>query len=168
MLAGFDTVAGRLDTRPIQRGFINESANMPMALEPPPTQGDHRVRQASFFLKDLRLVSSPIMLNSRTVGNGAASGGAEHVVRLLVAAGPVAQRFVTGIFRVAEPLCTGTTSAPSGACGTRSARLALDVFGAHIDAAFQTEQGAGQRRGDAVLAGAGFGDNSVLPIPFGQ
>ena len=47
-------------------------------------------------------------------------------------------------------------------------RLALDVFGAHIDAAFQTEQGAGQRRGDAVLAGAGFGDNFRFAHTFGE
>ncbi len=43
-------------------------------------------------------------------------------------------------------------------------RLALNVFGAHIDAAFQAEQRAGQRRRDAVLAGAGFRDDLGLPM----
>ncbi|GAR58300.1 hypothetical protein NGUA15_00029 [Salmonella enterica] len=47
-------------------------------------------------------------------------------------------------------------------------RLALNVFGAHIDTAFQTQQGAGERRGDAVLTGAGFSDNLAFPHPFGQ
>ncbi|SUG47553.1 Uncharacterised protein [Salmonella enterica subsp. arizonae] len=30
-------------------------------------------------------------------------------------------------------------------------RLALDVLSAHINTAFQTQQGAGERRSDAVL-----------------
>lgn len=47
-------------------------------------------------------------------------------------------------------------------------RLALNVFGTHIDTAFQTQQGAGERRGDAVLTGAGFSDNLAFPHPFGQ
>ena len=38
-------------------------------------------------------------------------------------------------------------------------RLTLNVFRPHIDAAFQAEQGAGERRGHAVLACAGFGDD---------
>ncbi len=43
-------------------------------------------------------------------------------------------------------------------------RLALNVFGAHIDTAFQTQQGAGERRKYAVLAGAGFMIISLFPI----
>ena len=47
-------------------------------------------------------------------------------------------------------------------------RLAFDVLSAHIDTALQAEQGAGERRGHAVLAGAGFGDNFRFAHPFRQ
>ena len=46
--------------------------------------------------------------------------------------------------------------------------LALDVDGAHEHDARQPEQGAGRRRRDAVLAGAGLGDDPVLAEPPGQ
>ena len=46
--------------------------------------------------------------------------------------------------------------------------LAADVFLAHVDRAFDAEEGAGRRRGDAVLAGAGLGDHPRLVHPLGQ
>ena len=47
-------------------------------------------------------------------------------------------------------------------------RLAFDILRAHVDAALQAEQGAGEGRGHAVLAGAGFGDNFRFAHPFRQ
>ena len=41
-------------------------------------------------------------------------------------------------------------------------RLPLDVGGAHIDDAVEAEQRAHGGRGDAVLTGAGFGDDAGL------
>jgi hypothetical protein len=59
---------------------------------------------------------------------------------------------------------TGITSAPSsfirntlGFCRSTSVR-------AHIDDAFQAELGADRGGGHAVLAGAGLGDDPVLPM----
>ena len=46
--------------------------------------------------------------------------------------------------------------------------LALDVGGAHVDGAGQAEQGAHGGGGDAVLAGAGFGDDAGLAHAAGQ
>ena len=40
--------------------------------------------------------------------------------------------------------------------------LPLDVGRAHVDDAGQVEQRAGRRGGDAVLAGAGLGDDAAL------
>ena len=46
--------------------------------------------------------------------------------------------------------------------------LPLDVDGAHVDDAFEAEAGAQRRRGDAVLAGAGLGDDALLAHAPGE
>ena len=40
--------------------------------------------------------------------------------------------------------------------------LAFDIFGAHVDAARQTQTGGDRGGGDAVLPGARFGDEARL------
>ena len=47
-------------------------------------------------------------------------------------------------------------------------RLAADVLGAHVHDALEVEQRARGRGRDAVLAGAGLGDDAVLAEPPGQ
>ena len=47
-------------------------------------------------------------------------------------------------------------------------RLAADVLGAHVDDAFEPEQRAGGRGGDAVLARPGLGDDPLLAHPLGE
>lgn len=46
--------------------------------------------------------------------------------------------------------------------------LALAILGAHIDPALEAEQGAGQCGGDAVLTGAGLGDDLGFAHSLGQ
>ena len=46
--------------------------------------------------------------------------------------------------------------------------LAANVLGPHVDDAFEIEQRAGGRRGDAVLTGAGLGDDATLAHPLRQ
>ena len=46
--------------------------------------------------------------------------------------------------------------------------LAADVLAAHVDDAFDVEQGAGGGGGDPVLAGAGLGDDPRLAHALGQ
>ena len=46
--------------------------------------------------------------------------------------------------------------------------LAAAVLGAHVDDAFQAEQGGGGGAGHAVLAGAGLGDDAGLAHALGQ
>ena len=47
-------------------------------------------------------------------------------------------------------------------------RLALHVLGAHVDVALEAEQRARGRRRDAVLPGAGFGDDAALAHAHGE
>ena len=70
---------------------------------------------------------------------------------------------LTASFSVAVPEVTERTSAPERPHPQHVRPLALDVLGAHVDDARQIEQGAGRRRRDAVLAGAGLGDDPGLP-----
>ena len=44
----------------------------------------------------------------------------------------------------------------------------MGVHLAHVDHALHAEQGGGGGGGHAVLAGAGLGDEPVLPHPSGQ
>ena len=46
--------------------------------------------------------------------------------------------------------------------------MAADVFGAHIDVAGESEDGGGGGGGDAVLAGAGFGDDAFFAHAEGE
>ena len=47
-------------------------------------------------------------------------------------------------------------------------RLALHVLGAHVDVALEAEQRARRRRRDAVLPGAGLGDDAPLAHARGE
>ena len=69
---------------------------------------------------------------------------------------------------VREPLSTGTTVGAEQAHAHHVERLAAHVLGAHVDDALEVEQGAGGGRGDAVLAGAGLGDDAALAHALGQ
>ena len=81
---------------------------------------------------------------------------------------PVAHRLVDGVL---ERRRAGRHRADLGAERAHPEhvrRLALDVLGAHVDDARQVEQGAGRRGRDAVLAGAGLGDDPGLAEPPGE
>ncbi|MNT52700.1 hypothetical protein D3C72_1897390 [compost metagenome] len=74
-----------------------------------------------------------------------ARSGTKHVVRGIVAARPVAQRFVTGIFQ------RGGAAVYRDHFGTHQThteyvrRLTLYILRPHVNTAFQAEQGAGER-----------------------
>src|SRR5579863_3827682 len=78
---------------------------------------------------------------------------------------PVAQRLV---HRILERLRAGFDRHHPGAEHVHAKHirlLPLDVDRAHIDDAFEAEARAERRGGDAVHAGAGFGDNALLAHP---
>ena len=70
--------------------------------------------------------------------------------------------------RVREPVVTGTTVGAQRPHVEDVELLAADVLLAHVDRAFEAEQGAGGGGGDAVLAGAGLGDHARLAHPLGE
>ena len=75
---------------------------------------------------------------------------------------PVAHGFVDGFL---ERFAAGFDADDFGAEHSHAGdveRLARHVFGAHVDDAFEAEMRGDGGGGDAVLAGAGFGDDAGL------
>ena len=67
---------------------------------------------------------------------------------------------------VREPLSTARTSGPQQFHPPDIRRLADDIRRAHIHHARQPGARRHRRRGDAVLAGAGFGDDAPFAHPL--
>ena len=70
--------------------------------------------------------------------------------------------------RVRAPASTGETVAPEQLHPLDVGLLAAHVLGAHVDDALEPEQRAGGGGRDAVLAGAGLGDDPLLAHALGQ
>ena len=97
-----------------------------------------------------------------------AGDGADQVVGVVDIGDPVAQRLV---HRVLQRAGAGGHRLHLGAEQLHAEhvrRLPLDVGGAHVDRAGQAEQRAHRGGGDAVLAGAGLGDDPRLAHAAGQ
>jgi hypothetical protein len=97
-----------------------------------------------------------------------AVGRAEDVVRAADVRDPVAHGFVHGFL---ERLLAGVDRHDLRAEHLHAVdveRLALAIHRAHVDDAFHAEHGGDRRRGHAVLAGAGFGDDAGLAHAFGD
>ena len=142
-----------------------------MALEPPPTaammmsgsrpscsricarasRADHRLEVAHQFRIGMR-----------------AGGGADQIIGVLDIGHPVAQRLVHGVLQRAV---AGGDRPHLGAEQLHAedvGLLPLDVGGAHIDDAGKAEARRDRGRGDAMLAGAGLGDDARLAHALGQ
>ncbi len=97
-----------------------------------------------------------------------AGDGADQVVGVRDIGDPVAHRLV---HRVLQRAGAGGDRLHLGAQQLHAEHvglLPLDVGGAHVDGAGQAEQRADRGGGDAVLAGAGFGDDAGLAHAAGQ
>ena len=142
-----------------------------MAFDPPPTQarpGRAAGPRAPAPARGPR-ARSPTADRGRARVGVRAGGGADQVVGGLDVGDPVAdapRSSRPSASRAAES--TGITSAPSMSHADDVELLAADVLLAHVDVALQAEPGAHRRRGDAVLAGAGLGDDPRLAHPQGE
>ncbi len=91
-----------------------------------------------------------------------AERAAEQIVRAAHVGHPIADGFVDGVL---ERLAAGFDAAHlrTEQAHAKDVRLlARHVHRAHVDDALNAEQGGGGGGGDAVLAGAGFGDDARL------
>ena len=160
-------------SRPIRRtpSSGTNAVKMPIALEPPPTQartasGSRPSR--SQHLRARLVADHPLEVADHRRERVRAGDGAEDVVRRLDVGDPVAERLVD---RVLERARAGGHRDDLGAEQPHAGdveRLAAGVLLAHVDGAGQPHQGRRGRRRDAVLAGAGLGDDPRLADPLGE
>ena len=143
----------------------------PMALEPPPTQATAASGSRPARSRIWRRASTPMTRwKSRTMRReGVRAGdGAEQVVRAVDVGDPVAERLVDGVLQGAAAGLHGDDLGAEHPHPGDVERLALGVDLAHVDGAFEAEQRAGGGGGDAVLAGAGLGDDAGLAHAPGE
>ncbi len=102
-------------------------------------------------------------------GEGVRAGDrADDVVGGFDGAHPVAKGFIEGIL---EGLAAGLDGDDAGAHELHAEDvevLAADIFGAHVDIAGEAEDGGGGGGADAMLAGAGFGDDAFFAHAEGE
>ena len=171
VLAGLDAVAAGLDADQPHGRVVQERMEQAHGVRAAADAGDRRVGQPALgflqlllgFLADHRLeVAHHHRIRMR------AGDGADEVVGVVDVGDPVAHRLV---HRVLQRAGAGGHRLHLGAEQLHAedvGGLALDVGGAHVDGAGQAEQRAHRGGGDAVLAGAGFGDDAGLAHAAGQ
>jgi hypothetical protein len=93
---------------------------------------------------------------------------ADDVMRVLDGRHPVAHRFVDGVAQRAAAASHGNNLGSHCAHLEDVELLAAHVLLAHVDLTFEAEEGRGRRGGDAVLPGAGLGDDAWLAHAFRQ
>jgi hypothetical protein len=136
-----------------------------MAFEPAADGRDQRIRQAAFARHHLlaRLVADHRLEIAHHLRIGMRPRhGADAIERVLDMGHPVAQRLVERILQRARPRLDGHHFGAQQLHAEDVGLLALDVDLAHEHDAFQPEAGTRRGGGDAVLAGAGLGDDPVL------
>ena len=169
--AGLDPVAGRLDDREADRRLADEPREQADRVRAAADAGEGEVGQPALDASELGrgLVADPALEVAHDRGvRVRAHRRAEDVVGRLDVRDPVAHRLVD---RVLERRRAGRDRADLGAQRAHPEHvgpLPLDVLGAHVDDARQVEQRAGRGGRDAVLAGAGLGDDPGLAEPPGQ
>ncbi len=163
-----DAVAPRLDSRQRHARLLEELEEEADRVAAAADAGDELVGQPALPGQDLRLglPADDLLKIAHHHGIGMrAIGGAEDVVGRPDIRHPVAHGFVD---RVLERLLAGLDAAHLGAHEAHAEdvqRLALHVHRAHVDHALEAELRADRRRGHAVLAGAGLGDDALLAHP---
>ena len=157
--------ASRTDGSPMNR----ESS--PIAFEPPPTHARARSGRRPSTAAQLgrRLVADPPLevAHDRRV-RVRAHRRPEHVVGRLDVRDPVAHRLVDGVLERRAAGLHGPDLRAERVHAQHVRLLALDVLRAHVHDARQPEQRARGGGRDAVLAGAGLGDDPRLAEPARQ
>ncbi len=97
-----------------------------------------------------------------------AGDGADDVERVRAGAGPVAEGFVHRVLERGGARGDGDDLRAEQFHAADVGRLAADVFRAHEDLALEPEAGGDGGGGDAVLAGAGLGDDAFLAHAAGE
>ena len=142
-----------------------------MAFEPPPTQAMIAVGSRPFGLQDLLagfLADDAMEVAHHRRVRMRSQHAAQQVVRGADVGDPVAHGFVDGVLQRARARLHAAHLGAQQPHAEDVELLPPHVFGAHVHHAFHAKQRADGRGGDAVLTGAGFGDDAMLAHAPGQ
>ena len=171
MLAAVEALAGGLDADQPDRLVADEVGEDADGVGAAADAGDDRVGQPPFLLEHLRarLAADDPLIFADDGREGMRPGdGAEQIMGVGEARRPVAQRLVDRVLEAAAAAFDRDHLGAHQPHPEDVELLPLDVVRAHVDARLQPEQGAGHRGRDAVLAGAGLGDQPRLADALGE
>ena len=162
---------GRLDADQTRRRLVDEPGEDAHRVRAAADTRDHDVGWAPEEVTALRvglLADDALELTDHVRVRVRADHGAEAEVGVADVGHPVAHRFVDGVLERAAPALHRLDLGTEQLHAEHVQRLAFDVDGPHVDLALQPHQGRRGRAGDAVLPGAGVGDDPLLAHPLGE
>ncbi len=169
--AGLDAVPAGLEAVELHVGVRHEGGEDADGVGATADTGGHGIGQPAAALEDLlaRLVADhPLVLAHHQRERVRSGHRPEHVVRRLDVGDPVAHRLVDGVLQRARAGGDGDDLGAEQPHPGHVERLAAGVLLAHVDDAVEAEQRGRGGGGDAVLAGAGLGDDPLLADLLGQ
>ncbi len=171
VLAGLDAVSRGLAADQADALVGDERVEQADGVGAAADAGDRGVGQAPGALQELAagLDADDAVEVADHRREGVRSGdGAEQVVGAVDVGDPVAERLVDGVLEGAAAGLHGHDLGAEHPHPGHVQGLAPGVDLAHVDRALQAEQGAGGGGGDAVLSGAGLGDDAGLAHALGE
>ena len=166
-----DALAPGLDANEPHAGVADEGVEDAHRVAAAADTRDDRVREPADPLEHLRArltADDRLELAHHQRIGMRTEDAAEQIVRVGHVGDPVAHRLVDGVFqRPASRIHLADLGAKQPHA-QHVRRLPRHVFRAHVDDAFEAEQRAGRRAGDAVLSRARLRDDAPLAHPAGQ
>ena len=171
MLAGLEPEPAGLHAHQLGSG-VDEAGEGPDRVRAPADARDHEVgvvaaEQRSALLTCF-VTDHPLELAHHPRVRVGPDHGSDAVVRRLHRRHPVAQRLVDRVLERGAPAGDRHDVGPEELHAEHVQRLSFDVDRAHEHEAVEPEQRGGGRGGDAVLTGAGLGDDPLLAHPPGE
>ncbi len=160
-----------LDADELHVAILDEGIEDPDCVTAAADTGDDRIWQSTGLFQDLapRFPSDHrLKLANHQRVRMRAERRAEQVMRVVRTRHPVAHRFIDRVLQRAASRIDALNPRAEQAHAEHVESLPPHVLGAHVDDAFEPEERAGCCARDAVLAGAGLGDDACLAHAPGQ
>ena len=163
--AGVEPLPAGLDPHELHLGVVEKAQERAGGVGAPADAAVHPVRQAAGVGEHLLAAFLPDDLLER--GDDLrervrAAGGPKHVVGVVHGEGPVPQALVDGVLEGGRAVFHRNHLRPELLHPEDVGALPLHVHGTHVDGALEPEPGGHGGGGDAVLPGAGLGDDAFL------
>ncbi len=171
VLFGEDPLAAGFDADHADGGVLEEGVEEADGVGAAADAGDEEVWEALFAFEDLAaglVADHPLEVTDHDGVGVGAIGGAEDVVSGADMGDPVAHGLVDGFLEGLLAGLDGDDLRAEHFHAEDVEGLAFAVDGAHVDDALEAEHGGDGGGGDAVLAGAGFGDDAGFAHAAGE